>query len=144
MRCKGTLFSSPHKIFFVFLLRISDNSDYLCPTKVVSGVCPTFLWPQTSSYEEIAQPLRFADFVFGHGDAVGGHPQPFVRPQRLFGVVCGAYAFGTDVVCGLLETTQQILSFEVSHSFNFLEFRSSGVAGVQTIVRIHLVRFNGC
>jgi hypothetical protein len=37
--------------------------------------------------------------------------------------VCGADAFGTGVVCGLLETTQQILSFEVSHSFNFLELQ---------------------
>ena len=32
---------------------------------------------------------------------------------------------------------------EVSHSLNFLKFRSSGVAGVQTIARIHLIMFNG-
>ena len=69
--------------------------------------------------------MWFADFVFGHGDAVGRHPQPFVRPQCLSGVVRGADAFGTGVVCGLPEATKQILSFEVSHSFNFLEFRSS-------------------
>ena len=35
------------------------------------------------------------------------------------------------------------LFIEVSHSLNFLEFRSSGVAGVQTTVRIHLFKFNG-